>query len=279
MAGVSDGKKTDMATVPRARPHARALTVVAILLALVAAGVVTGVRTITASQDVAFYVGKEAVLNEHVSAMMADLPFDATSTYYKSRLELADPSNPKTQYLVAGLRQEAIERIIVMHAQATKAKSLGIALDSTAVDAAVDTYVSEHVASGDTQEEARLRSAPMRSYVELCANAKAYEQFLTSKTVISPDEVRQYYATWSWNYTDSHGRVLTLEEAGQRLVDDALANKKFQMVLSDRAQLLEQTLATVNGDTIYKRFMRRWDSLFGIAIPDSLQPLEVGSPT
>lgn len=268
-----------MATVPRARPHARALTVVAILLALVAAGVVTGVRTITASQDVAFYVGKEAVLNEHVSAMMADLPFDATSTYYKSRLELADPSNPKTQYLVAGLRQEAIERIIVMHAQATKAKSLGIALDSTAVDAAVDTYVSEHVASGDTQEEARLRSAPMRSYVELCANAKAYEQFLTSKTVISPDEVRQYYATWSWNYTDSHGRVLTLEEAGQRLVDDALANKKFQMVLSDRAQLLEQTLATVNGDTIYKRFMRRWDSLFGIAIPDSLQPLEVGSPT
>jgi len=279
MAGVSDGKKTDMATVPRARPHARALTVVAILLALVAAGVVTGVRTITASQDVAFYVGKEAVLNEHVSAMMADLPFDATSTYYKSRLELADPSDPKTQYLVAGLRQEAIERIIVMHAQATKAKSLGIALDSTAVDAAVDTYVSEHVASGDTQEEARLRSAPMRSYIELCANAKAYEQFLTSKTVISPDEVRQYYATWSWNYTDSHGRVLTLEEAGQRLVDDALANKKFQMVLSDRAQLLEQTLATVNGDTIYKRFMRRWDSLFGIAIPDSLQPLEVGSPT
>lgn len=279
MAGVSDGKKTDMAMVPRARPHARALTVVAILLALVAAGVVTGVRTITASQDVAFYVGKEAVLNEHVSAMMADLPFDATSTYYKSRLELADPSDPKTQYLVAGLRQEAIERIIVMHAQATKAKSLGIALDSTAVDAAVDTYVSEHVASGDTQEEARLRSAPMRSYIELCANAKAYEQFLTSKTVISPDEVRQYYATWSWNYTDSHGRVLTLEEAGQRLVDDALANKKFQMVLSDRAQLLEQTLATVNGDTIYKRFMRRWDSLFGIAIPDSLQPLEVGSPT
>ena len=279
MAGVSDGKKTDMATVPRARPHARALTVVAILLALVAAGVVTGVRTITASQDVAFYVGKEAVLNEHVSAMMADLPFDATSTYYKSRLELADPSNPKTQYLVAGLRQEAIERIIVMHAQATKAKSLGIALDSTAVDAAVDTYVSEHVASGDTREEARLRSAPMRSYIELCANARAYEQFLTSKTVISPDEVRQYYATWSWNYTDSHGRVLTLEEAGQRLVDDALANKKFQMVLSDRAQLLEQTLATVNGDTIYKRFMRRWDSLFGIAIPDSLQPLEVGSPT
>ena len=279
MAGVSDRKKTDMATVHRAPSHARTVIVVVILFALVAAGVVTGVRTITASRDVAFYVGKEAVLNEHVSAMMADLPFDRTSTYYKSRLELADPSDPKTQYLAAGLRQEAIERIIVMHAQATKAESLGIALDSTAVDSAVDTYVSEHVASGDTREEGRLRSAPMRSYIELCANARAYEQFLTSKTTISPDEVRQYYATWSWNYTDSHGRVLTLEEAGQRLVDDALANKKFQMVLSDRAQLLEQTLPAVNGDTTYKKFMRRWDSLFGIAIPDSLQPLEVGSPT
>lgn len=279
MAGVSDRKKTDMATVHRAPSHARTVIVVVILFALVAAGVVTGVRTITASRDVAFYVGKEAVLNEHVSAMMADLPFDPTSTYYKSRLELADPSDPKTQYLAAGLRQEAIERIIVMHAQATKAESLGIALDSTAVDSAVDTYVSEHVASGDTREEARLRSAPMRSYIELCANARAYEQFLTSKTTISPDEVRQYYATWSWNYTDSHGRVLTLEEAGQRLVDDALANKKFQMVLSDRAQLLEQTLPAVNGDTTYKKFMRGWDSLFGIAIPDSLQPLEIGSPS
>lgn len=279
MAGVSDRKKTDMATVHRAPSHARTVIVVVILFALVAAGVVTGVRTITASRDVAFYVGKEAVLNEHVSAMMADLPFDRTSTYYKSRLELADPSDPKTQYLAAGLRQEAIERIIVMHAQATKAESLGIALDSTAVDSAVDTYVSEHVASGDTREEARLRSAPMRSYIELCANARAYEQFLTGKTTISPDEVRQYYATWSWNYTDSHGRVLTLEEAGQRLVDDALANKKFQMVLSDRAQLLEQTLPAVNGDTTYKKFMRGWDSLFGIAIPDSLQPLEIGSPS
>lgn len=268
-----------MATVHRAPSHARTVIVVVILFALVAAGVVTGVSTITASRDVAFYVGKEAVLNEHVSAMMADLPFDPTSTYYKSRLELADPSDPKTQYLAAGLRQEAIERIIVMHAQATKAESLGIALDSTAVDSAVDTYVSEHVASGDTREEARLRSAPMRSYIELCANARAYEQFLTSKTTISPDEVRQYYATWSWNYTDSHGRVLTLEEAGQRLVDDALANKKFQMVLSDRAQLLEQTLPAVNGDTTYKKFMRGWDSLFGIAIPDSLQPLEIGSPS
>jgi len=277
MAGVSKRKKSDMTATPRVHSHARVVMACLVLLAVLAAGVITGTRVVGASRDVAFYVGKEAVLNDHVTAMMADLPFDATSTYYKSRLELADPTDPKTQYLMTGLRQEAIERLIIMHAQAAKAASLGIALGPSAVDAAVNVYVSEHVVSGDTQEEARLRSSPMRSYIELCANAKAYEQFLTSKTTVSPSEVQQYYATWNWNYTDTHGRVLTLEQAGQKLVDDALANKKFQMVLKDRAQLLDQTLPTVNGDTTYKKFMRRWDSLFGIAIPDSLQPLEIGT--
>jgi hypothetical protein len=276
MAGVSNRKKLDTTTAPRVHSHARVVVACVVLLAIVAAGATTGVQVVGASRDVAFYVGKEAVLNDHVTAMMTDLPFDATSTYYKSRLELADPADPKTQYLIAGLRQEAIKRLIVMHAQVAKAASLGITLDSSAVDAAVNAYVSEHVVSGDTQEEARLRSAPMRSYIELRANSNAYEQFLTAKTTVSASEVQEYYATWNWNYTDTHGRVLTLEQAGEKLVNDALANKKFQLVLNDRARLLEQTLPTVNADTTYKKFMRRWDSLFGIAIPDSLQPLEIG---
>ena len=58
--------------------------------------------------------------------MIVDLPFDSTSDHYKTRVDLADPSDPKTQYLVAGLKTEAIQRLIIMHAQSDEALRQGI---------------------------------------------------------------------------------------------------------------------------------------------------------
>ena len=92
---------------------------------------------------------------------------------------------------------------------------------------------------------------------------------------VSSDEIREYFATWGWNYTDAAGRRLTFEQAGTRLAADALANKKFQLILQNRAQFLKKESIAVNGDTRYKQFMRWWDIMFGIPVPDSLQPLQV----
>ena len=43
----------------------------------------------------------------------------------------------------------------------------------------------------------------------------------------------------------------------------------------NRMQLLKKESILVNGDTRYKQFMRWWDIMFGIPVPDSLEPLQV----
>ncbi|MCX6087371.1 MAG: hypothetical protein NTW63_06505 [Caldiserica bacterium] len=243
-----------------------------VLLALVAAIVAVPVA---GSRNVAFYVNTEPVTEEHLLAMIVDLPFDATSDHYKVRVDLADPSDPKTQYLVTGLKTEAIQRLIVMHAQSDEARRLGIVVSPSAIDAAVEAYVTDHVLPDDTSETERLRSPAMRSYIQLWATSKAYEENLNKDTAVSSDELHEYFATWGWNYTDSTGRQLTFEQTGARLAEDALANKKFQIVLEDRMQLLRKASGLVSGDTRYKQFMRWWNTMFGIQVPDSLEPLQV----
>jgi hypothetical protein len=243
-----------------------------LLFALVAAIVAVPVA---GSRNVAFYVNAEPVTEEHLLAMIVDLPFDATSDHYKVRVDLADPSDPKTQYLVTGLKTEAIQRLIVMHAQSDEARRLGTVVSPSAIDAAVEAYVTDHVLPDDTSETERLRSPAMRSYIQLWATSKAYEERLNKDTAVSSDELHEYFATWGWNYTDSTGRQLTFEQAGARLAEDALANKKFQIVLEDRAQLLRKASGLVSGDTRYKQFMRWWNIMFGIPVPDSLEPLQV----
>ncbi len=147
--------------------------------------------------------------------MIVDLPFDATSDHYKTRLDLANPSDPKTQYLAAGLNTEAIQRLIVMHAQSDEALRLGIIVNPSAIDTAVETYVNDHASPDDTTEIKRLRSPDMRSYIQLWATSKTYEESLTKDTSVSSAEVDEYFATWGWNYTDSAGRQLTFD-AGKR---------------------------------------------------------------
>ncbi|MCX6085685.1 MAG: hypothetical protein NTX94_04500 [Caldiserica bacterium] len=249
------------------------IAVVSLLLLTLAAAIV-GVP-VTRSRDVAFYVNGSPVTEEHVSAMIVDLPFDATSEFYNTRVDIANPSDPKTQYLVAGLKKAAIERLVVMHAQSEESLRLGVVLSPSAVDAAVEAYVRDHALPGETAEIQRLRSPDMRSYIQLWATSKAYEESLKTNAAVSPDEIREYFATWGWNYTDAAGRQLTFEQAETRLAVDALANKKFQLILQNRAQFLKKEITAVNGDTRHKQFMRWWDIMFGIQVPDSLQPLEV----
>jgi hypothetical protein len=259
-----------------ARPSARRATLIAVvsllLVSLVAAVVAVPVA---GSRNVAFYVDGKSVTEEHVLAMIVDLPFDATSDHYKVRVDLADPSDPKTQYLVTGLRAEAIQRLIVMHAQSDEARRLGVTLSPSVIDSAVEAYVTDHVLPGDTTETDRLRSPSMRRYIQLWATSKAYEESLNKDTAVSSDELREYFATWGWNYTDSAGRQLTFEQARTKLAGDALANKKFQIILENRAQLLRKASGLVSGDTRYKQFMRWWSIMFGIQVPDSLEPLQV----
>ena len=251
-----------------------ALIIVASLLLVALVATIVAVP-VARSRNVAFYVSGKPVTEEHVSAMIVDLPFDATSDHYKTRLDLADPSDPKTQYLAAGLKTEAIQRLIVMHAQSDEALRLGIVVSPSAIDTAVEAYVTDHASPDDTTGTERLRSPAMRSYIQLWASSKAYEESLTKNTSVSSDEVREYFATWGWNYMDAAGRQLTFEQASARLAKDALANKKLQLILENRAQFLRKESSLVSGDTRYKQFMRWWNIMFGIQIPDSLQQLQV----
>jgi hypothetical protein len=259
-----------------AHPRVHRATLIAVVsLLLVSLVAVVVAVPVAGSRNVAFSVEGKPVIEEHVEAMIVDLPFDPTSDHYKVRVDLAAPSDPKTQYLVTGLKTEAIQRLIVMHAQSDEARRLGITLSPSVIDAAVEAYVTDHVLPGDTTETERLRSPAMRSYIQLWATSKAYEERLNKDTAVSSDELHEYFATWGWNYTDSTGRQLTFEQAGARLAEDALANKKFQIVLEDRAQLLRKASGLVSGDTRYKQFMRWWNIMFGIPVPDSLEPLQV----
>jgi hypothetical protein len=270
--GIDSSRKTRIQARPRARPTAFIIVASFLLAALVAAIVAV---PIVRSRDVAFYVNGKPVPEEHLSAMIVDLPFDTTSDHYNTRVDLGDASDPKTQYLVAGLKTEAIQRLIVMHAQSDEARQLGIVVSPSAVDAAVEAYVKDHASPDDTTEIQRLRSPDMRSYIQLWAISKAYEESLAKGVAVSSGEIREYYATWGWNYTDAVGHKLTFEQASVRLAKDALANKKFQEILDNRAQLLKKASSLVTGDTRYKRFMRWWDIMFGIQVPDSLESLQV----
>jgi hypothetical protein len=271
-----DGTDSSRKPAVQARPRARLTTFIVVasllLVALVAAIVAIPVA---GSRNVAFYVNSKRVTEEHVLAMIVDLPFDATSDHYKARVDLADPSDPKTQYLVAGLKTEAIQRLIIMHAQSDEALRLGIVVSPSAIDTAVEAYVNDHASPDDTTDIERLRSPAMRSYIQLWATSKAYEESLTKDTTVSSDELREYFATWGWNYTNAAGRQLTFEQASARLAEDAPANKKFQLILENRAQFLRKESRLVSGDTRYKQFMRWWDIMFGIQVPDSLEPLQV----
>jgi hypothetical protein len=227
------------------------------------------------SRNVAFYVAGQSVTEAHVAAMTTDLPFDPTSDHYQARVELLSPTDPKAQYLTAGLKTEAIQRLVIMHVQEAEAAKLGITVSPFDVDAAVQAYVKDHAMQGDTAEVQRLRSPEMRSYIELRAVSQAYENNLTKATTVSANDISQYYATWGWNYKDAQGKQLTFAQARERLAKDALANKKFQLVLENRSQMLKQASALVHGDTRYKKFMRWWDIMFGIQVPDTLQALQV----
>ncbi|RIE10301.1 hypothetical protein [Candidatus Cryosericum odellii] len=269
-----DGIDPSRKTIVQARPRFFLIAASPLLVALLATIVAI---PIAGSRNVAFYVNDKPVTEEHVSAMIVDLPFDETSNHYNTRLDLGNPSDPKMQYLAAGLKTEAIQRLIVMHAQSDEALRLGIVVSPSAIDAAVEAYVKDHASPDDTTETERLKSPDMRLYIQLWATSKAYEESLTKEATVSSTEVREYFATWGWNYTDAAGHKLTFEQGNARLTKDALANKKFQLILENRAQLLKKETSLVSGDTRYKRFMRWWDTMFGIQVPDSLEPLQVGA--
>jgi len=269
-----DGIDPSRKTIVQARPRFFLIAASPLLVALLATIVAI---PIAGSRNVAFYVNDKPVTEEHVSAMIVDLPFDETSDHYNTRLDLGNPSDPKMQYLAAGLKTEAIQRLIVMHAQSDEALRLRIVVSPSAIDAAVEAYVKDHASPDDTTETERLKSPDMRSYIQLWATSKAYEESLTKEATVSSTEVREYFATWGWNYTDAAGHKLTFEQGNARLTKDALANKKFQLILENRAQLLKKETSLVSGDTRYKRFMRWWDTMFGIQVPDSLEPLQVGA--
>jgi len=268
---LKDGIDSPRKPTVQARLTAFILVTSLLLVALVAAIVAVPV---VRSRHVAFYVSGKPVTEEHVSAMTVDLPFDATSDHYKTRLDLADPSDPKTQYLTAGLKTEAIQRLIIMHAQSDEALRLGIVVSPSAVDTAVEAYLNSHTSPDDTTETGRLRSPDMRLYIQLWAISKTYEETLTKDTTVSSAEVREYFATWGWNYTDAAGHQLTFEQASAKLAKDALANKKFQLILENRAQLLKKEINLMSGDTRYKRFMGWWNIMFGIQLPDSLRSVQ-----
>jgi hypothetical protein len=269
-----DGIDSSRKTIVQARPRFFLIAASPLLVALLATIVAV---PIAGSRNVAFYVNDKPVTEEHVSAMIVDLPFDETSDHYNTRLDLGNPSDPKMQYLAAGLKTEAIQRLIVMHAQSDEALRLGIVVSPSAIDAAVEAYVKGHASPDDTTETERLKSPDMHLYIQLWATSKAYEESLTKEATVSSTEVREYFATWGWNYTDAAGHKLTFEQGNARLTKDALANKKFQLILENRAQLLKKETSLVSGDTRYKRFMRWWDTMFGIQVPDSLEPLQVGA--
>jgi len=269
-----DGIDSSRKTIVQAHPRFFLIAASPLLVALLAT---IAAIPIAGSRNVAFYVNGKPVTEEHVSAMIVDLPFDETSDHYNTRLDLGNPSDPKMQYLAAGLKTEAIQRLIVMHAQSDEALRLGIVVSPSAIDAAVEAYVKDHASPDDTTETERLKSPDMRLYIQLWATSKAYEESLTKEAAVSSTEVREYFATWGWNYTDAAGHKLTFEQGNARLTKDALTNKKFQLILENRAQLLKKETSLVSGDTRYKRFMRWWDTMFGIQVPDSLEPLQVGA--
>ena len=269
-----DGIDPSRKTIVQARPRFFLIAASPLLVALLATIVAI---PIAGSRNVAFYVNDKPVTEEHVSAMIVDLPFDETSDHYNTRLDLGNPSDPKMQYLAAGLKTEAIQRLIVMHAQSDEALRLGIVVSPSAIDAAVEAYVKDHASPDDTTETERLKSPDMRLYIQLWATSKAYEESLTKEATVSSTEVREYFATWGWNYTDAAGHKLTFEQGNARLTKDALANKKFQLILENRAQLLKKETSLVSGYTRYKRFMRWCDTMFRIQVPDSLEPLQVGA--
>lgn len=268
-------------TIAPVSPHkARSARFVAVLLSVLLLAAATGAAVwipVARSRNVAFYVDGQPVTDEHLTAMMADLPFDSTSEHYQTRIELLDPSDPKAQYLTAGLKTEAIQRLIIMHAQARAAAKAGVTVTTADLDAAVQAYIKDHTTQDDVAEVQRLQSPGMRSYIELRTTSQAYETYLTKATTISTSDVEEYFTTWGWNYKDAHGKQLTFAEAREQLTRDALANKRFQMILANRAQMLKTASDTVNGDTRYKQFMRWWDIMFSIQVPDTLQPLKVDS--
>lgn len=227
------------------------------------------------SRRVAFYFGRTPVPQTFVAAMVTDLPFDPTSSYYKTRVELLDQTSSKAGYIIAGLNKEAAERLVVMYAQASEAAKLGITISVSELEKAVETYVNEHALSDDIDETARLRSAEMRSYITLREISTAYENRRTKETTVTSKEIDDYFAGWSWRYMSSDGAQLTFAEAHEQVTRDALANKKFQQILLDRSQLLSASLAEIKGDTRYKQFMRWWNIMFGIEVPDNLQPLQI----
>lgn len=268
------GRTVNLVRPREARTARFAIVSASVLLLVIVAAVTTWVP-VARSRSVAFYVDGQPVTEAHVTAMMTDLPFDSTSDHYQTRVELLDPTDPKAQYLIAGLKTEAIQRLVIMHAQAVEAAKAGVTVNASELDAAVQAYVKDHTSQDDTAEVQRLESSEMRSYIELRAVSQAYENNLTKASTVSENEVAQYFTTWGWNYKDAHGKQLTFAQAHQQLTKDALANKKFQLVLANRSQMLKGASALVNGDTRYKQFMRWWDIMFGIQVPDALQPLKV----
>jgi hypothetical protein len=160
-----DGHGADSTRKPtvQARPRARlaALIIVASLLLVALLATMVAVP-VARSRNVAFYANGKPITEEHVSAMIVDLRFDATSDHYKARVDLANPSDPKTQYLVAGLKTEAIQRLIIVHAQSEEALRLSIVVRPSAIDTTVDAYVNDHAPHQTTRP--RPRDCGLRLY-------------------------------------------------------------------------------------------------------------------
>lgn len=250
------------------------VTTAIVLATLIVAFIVA--LPIVHSKNVAFYVGKDPVTQAQYAALMADLPFDKTSNFYGSRVELLNSSDSTAQYVESGLKNEAAQRFVIMYAEAAKASASGVAVSASQLDAAVKAYVKDHTASSDSAADIKsLQTPAMKSYIELLTICNAYEDNLTKNITVSENEIKDFYATWRPDYTDKTGKQLSLQQAYRKVRSDALATKRLQVITSERQRLLKSHSNAVQLDTRYKSFLRRWDTTFGIEIPDALNPMTV----
>lgn len=256
-----------------------AWTAVTILVLAMVVALLVGIPVVR-SRSVAFYVDGAPVTTRQLQAMKVDLAFDKTSDYYGTRVDIMDPSDPKTTFLNAALGTEAVKRLVIMHAQKKLAQELGLDPSAAEVETAFSTYVLEHAMPGDAADAASYDTPEVRAYVALTAAAKAYETYLQEAVVsVTPAELQDYYALWGWKETDAAGDPLTLEANRTFFENKALANKRYQVLLTGRETLFGQYSSRTQGDTRYKQFRRWWAIMFGNELPSDSQPLVVESGT
>lgn len=253
-----------------ARRHRIArLTVVLAVIAALGAGFLFIGLPVLRSKDVAFYVGRHSVTQTQYEAMMEDLPFDKTSTAYGSGADLLTLSDSSTsQFLQTQLKNEAVGRFVVMYAEAAKASASGITITGSQLDEANKAYLKDHTTSESSAADIKALQTPeMKAYIELITVSKAYEEHYTDSLSVSAGEIRSYYNQYKPNYVTSTGKQLSLQQASKTVEADI----RFNAMLGERERLLADNKDSVVLDTRYKQFLRWWDTMFGISIPDTLQ--------